>query len=112
MMKALLFCPVRGNTWLKQYFPNYPVYLLPFANKPAIEFALDYCFLKGIRDVRIISDEESDVLHARFRRDGLPGMNVSFGGVQKKLKKYLQSVIKICVTIILRTTQSLLILCI
>ena len=80
MMKALLFCPVRGNTWLKQFFPDYPVYLLPFANKPAIEFALDYCFLKGIRDVRIISDEESDVLHARFRRDGLPGMNVSFGG--------------------------------
>ena len=78
MMKALLFCPVRGNTWLRRYFPNYPVYLLPIANKPAIEFALDYCFLKGIRDVRIISDEESDVLRSQFRL--VPGMDISFGG--------------------------------
>ena len=81
MMKALLFCPVRGNTWLKQFFPNYPVYLLPFANKPAIEFALDYCFLKGIQEVRIVSDEESDILHTMFRQDGMPGMSISFGGV-------------------------------
>lgn len=78
MMKALLFCPVRGSTWLKQYFPNYPVYLLPFANKPAVEFALDYCFLKGIREVRIISDEESDILRSQFRL--IPGMDISFGG--------------------------------
>ena len=44
-MKALIVCPVRGNTELKRYFPGYPVYMLPFANKPAIEFLLDYCFL-------------------------------------------------------------------
>ena len=41
MLKALLFCPVRGNAWMKRYFRDYPIYLLPFANKPAIEFALD-----------------------------------------------------------------------
>ena len=80
MMKALLFCPVRGNTWLKRFFPDHPVYLLPFANKPAIEFALDYCFLKGIRDVRIVSDEESDILRTMFRQDWMPGMDISFDG--------------------------------
>ena len=42
MMKALLFCPVQGNSELKRYFPDYPLYLLPFANKPAIEYVLDY----------------------------------------------------------------------
>jgi len=80
MLKALLFCPVRGNLWLKRYFPDYPVYLLPFANKPAIEYALDFCFLSGIREVRIISDEESADLRARFRNGEMFGMEISCGG--------------------------------
>lgn len=79
-MKALLFCPSRGNSWLKRYFPNHPVYLLPFANKPAIEFALDYCFLSGIREVRIISDEESAALRAQYRNGVMQGMDISYGG--------------------------------
>ena len=41
MMKAILFCSTRGNKWLKEFFPNHPVFLLPFANKPAIEYILD-----------------------------------------------------------------------
>ena len=81
MMKAILFCPVRGNSWLKQYFPNHPVYLLPFANKPAIEFALDFCFLSGIREVRIISDEESAALRAQYRHGEMLGLDVSYGGI-------------------------------
>ena len=80
MMKALIFCPVHGNTELKRFFPGYPVYMLPFANKPAIEFALDYCFLVGIHDVRIVSDEETEVLHGQFRSGETLGMNISFGG--------------------------------
>ena len=83
MMKALLFCPVHGNEWVKQYFRNHPIYLLPFANKPAIEFALDYCFLSGIRDVRIISDEESDVLRMQYRRGEMLAMNLSYGGMPR-----------------------------
>ena len=81
MMKALLFCPVRGNTWVKQYFPNHPVYLLPFANKPAIEYVLDYCFLCGIHDIRIVSDGESEFLRAQYRGGELLSMNISFGSV-------------------------------
>ena len=79
-MKALLLCPVRGNTWLRKFFPEHPVYLLPFANKPAIEFALDYCFLSGIREVRILSDEDSSVLRARFRGGEMQGLDISYGG--------------------------------
>ena len=80
-MKALLFCPVRNNSWSKQYFPNHPVYLLPFANKPAVEYALDFCYLAGIREVKIISDEESAVLRAQYRHGEMLGLDVSYGGV-------------------------------
>ena len=92
MMKALLFCSTRGNTWLKQYFPNHPVYLLPFANKPAIEFILDYCFLSGIRDVRIVSDEESEALRAQYRNGEMLSMNISFGSVNasRSIKQIIQ----------------------
>ena len=81
MMKALLLCPTRGNTWLKQFFPNHPVYLLPFANKPAIEYILDYCFLCGIHDVRIVSDEESEALRAQYRKGEKLNMNIEFGSM-------------------------------
>lgn len=81
MMKALLYCPVRGYTEWNRYFPGYPVYMLPFANKPAIEFMLDYCILSGIRDVRIVSDEESEILRAQYRNGEMLGLNISFGGM-------------------------------
>ena len=80
MMKALLFCPVRGNAWMKRYFRDYPIYLLPFANKPAIEFALDYCFLCGIREVRIVSDEDCFQLRSRYRGGETLGLELSFAG--------------------------------
>lgn len=91
MLKAILFCPTNGDTWLKRYFPNHPAYLLPFANKPAIEFALDFCFLSGIREVRIISDEESAALRTQYRRGELQGMDISYGGVfhAKSVKQVL-----------------------
>jgi hypothetical protein len=89
MTKALLFCSARGNAWLKQYFPNRPVYLLPFANKPAIEYILDYCFLCGIRDVRIISDEESEALRAQYRKGEMLSMNIEYVsmGFTRSLKR-------------------------
>ena len=92
MLKAILYCPVRGNLWLKQYFPNHPAYLLPFANKPAIEFALDYCFLSGIREVRIISDEESAVLRSQFRNGEMLGLNISYASASSSssLKRIVQ----------------------
>ena len=80
MLKALLFCPVRGNAWMKRYFRDYPIYLLPFANKPAIEFALDYCFLCGIRDVRIVTDDDSLQLRSRYRDGQKCGLNLSYAG--------------------------------
>lgn len=80
MMKALVICPVRDNTELNRCFPDYPVSMLPFANKPAIDFMLDYCILSGIRDVRIVSDEESEILRAQYRNGEMLGLNISFGG--------------------------------
>ena len=80
MLKALLYCPVRGNAWMKRLFRDYPVYLLPFANKPALEFALDYCFLSGIRDIRIVTDDDSLPLRSRYRDGRMLGMSLSFAG--------------------------------
>ncbi len=85
MMKALLFCPVQSDSELTRYFPDYPVYLLPFANKPAIEFMLDYCFLSGIREIRIVSEDDSEVMRARFRNSEVLGMSISFEGVRSAL---------------------------
>ena len=81
MMKALLCCPVRDNAEWNRFFPGYPVYMLPFASKPTIEFMLDSCVLSGIRDVRIVSDEESHILRAQYRNGEVLGLNISFGGM-------------------------------
>ena len=98
MLKALLFCPVQCNAELKRYFPGYPVYMLPFANKPAIEFLLDYCFLLGIHDVRIVSDEESEVLRSQYRSGETLGMDISFGGTTpgQSLKRLIRQNAAFC----------------
>lgn len=98
MMKAILFCPVHGNSELKRYFPEYPLYLLPFANKPAIEYELDFCFLSGIRDVRIVSDEESDILCTQYRSGETLGMNISCEGAGSmlSLNRVIQRNIAFC----------------
>ncbi len=92
MMKAILFCPVRNNAEMKRYFPDYPVYLLPFANKPAIEFELDFCFLSGIRDVMIVSDDESEILRTQYRSGETLGLNIRCEGmgVSQSLKQVIQ----------------------
>ena len=97
-MKALLFCSVCGNTELNRYFPGYPVYMLPFANKPAIEFMLDYCFLSGIRDVRIVSDEESDILRTQYRNGETLGLSISYnGGIRgQSIKRAIRQNMSFC----------------
>jgi hypothetical protein len=91
MMKALLLCSTQENIWSRQFFPNHPVYLLPFANKPAIEYILDYCFLCGIRDIRIICDEESEALRAQYRNGEMLSMNIEFGSMSstRSLKRII-----------------------
>ena len=92
MMKAILFCPVRDNAELKRYFPDYPVYLLPFANKPAIEFELDFCILSGIRDVMIVSDDESEILREQYRSGESLGLIIRCEGIgpSRTLKQVIQ----------------------
>ena len=98
MMKALLLCPIHGYAELKRYFPGYPVYMLPFANKSAIEFMLDYCFLSGIQEIRIVSNEESEILRAQYRNGEMLGLNISFGGMTsgQSLKRTIRQNMAFC----------------
>ena len=98
MMKALLFCPVQGNTELMRFFPGYPVYLLPFANKPAIEFMLDYCFLSGIRDIAVISEAEPGMLRVQYRNGEALGMSIRFkgAGASLSLKRIIRQNMAFC----------------
>lgn len=59
-MKAIIYCTENESAataflpWTAQFFPGHPAYLLPIANKPYLDYVLDFCVLCGIREVRLI----------------------------------------------------------
>lgn len=61
--------------WVREFFPDYPPYLLPFANKPYLEYLTDYCVLAGIREIRILTDTPSPELSEAVEKLKLMGLD-------------------------------------
>ncbi len=77
-MKAIISCPEKSTLWTRDYFPELDPYLLKFANKPYLEYQIDFCILNGITEIRIVSDNPTIELH-EFLGDGKQyGVNFSF----------------------------------
>ncbi len=77
-MKCIINCPEKSALWTQEFFPELDPYLLKFANKPYLEYLIDFCILNGISEIRIVSDNPTLELH-EFLSDGKQyGVNFSF----------------------------------
>ncbi len=63
-MKCLIHCPERDIAWVKEYFPGISPYLLNIANKPYLEYLVDYCLLQGVSSIKIATDMPIDDMEA------------------------------------------------
>lgn len=77
-MKAIIHCTKKDLDWVEEYFPGYPAYLLPIGNKPFLEFIVEYCILIGIREIRLVLDD-NDIKISEYFGDGTQfGINISY----------------------------------
>jgi NDP-sugar pyrophosphorylase family protein len=78
-MKCLINCSAASADWVRGYFPQTHPYMLKIANKPLLEFYIDFCSLLGIRHVRLIM-EEPDVSIDRYFMGGAKwDIEISYG---------------------------------
>ncbi len=69
-MKCLINCPAAAVAWVERFFPGSPAYLIKIANKPYLEYLIDFCVFLGIREIRIITDAPDRRIQEYFG-DGL-----------------------------------------
>ncbi len=78
-MKCLINCSAASADWVREYFPQTHPYMLKIANKPLLEFYIDFCSLLGVRHVRLIM-EEPDVSIDRYFMGGEKwDIDISYG---------------------------------
>ena len=52
-MKCLIYCQEHEMEWIRNYFSDAEAYMLHIANKPLLEFFVDFCALNEIKDIYI-----------------------------------------------------------
>lgn len=78
-MKGVIYCVSQPAEWSHKYFRDIYPYLLKFANKPLLEYYLDYFILAGVKEVRIVMEEPSSQVEAFIEDGSRWGIQVSYG---------------------------------
>ncbi|MCP3967886.1 MAG: NDP-sugar synthase [Lentisphaerae bacterium] len=68
-MKCIINCSETGTAWTNNYFVGLPAYMLPVANKPFLEYLVEFCSLAGADEIRIVLDNP-DISLEKYFDDG------------------------------------------
>ena len=77
-MKCIINCRSNDTEWVDQFFPEYSVYMLKIANKPLLEYYLDFCKIHNIEEVRIVMDEPDTAIENFFKDGSRWGESISY----------------------------------
>jgi len=77
-MKCIIHAKNAGCEWVEKYFPGKHPYLLTFANKPLIEFFIEYCHTNGLSEIKVISDIPSMDLRNYCSNGEKWGVSISY----------------------------------
>lgn len=77
-MKCIIISRTSDAQWVQRFFPGSDPYLIKFVNKPLIEYYIDYCFLNGIKKIRIVSDSPSSDLRNYCSNGEKWGVEISY----------------------------------
>jgi NDP-sugar pyrophosphorylase family protein len=77
-MKALIYCKSTKIDWIKKNFGDISPYMLQVVNKPLLEYYIDFCSLKQVTDVRIVSVDDNGSIERHFEDGGKWGLGTSY----------------------------------
>ncbi len=97
-MKCIINCPGKHAAWVREFFPGIPPYLLKFANKPYIEFLIEFCILNKINDVRVVTDDPSQEMYEVLGDGSRYGIRISFAATtpDSSLRSIVEKNISFC----------------
>jgi hypothetical protein len=90
-MKALICMQEKDYLWLKDLFPNTHPAMVPIANKPILEYLVDFAILNGCSDIRFVMEESGDETREYFADGSRWGVEISYssGNAGDSLDKIL-----------------------
>ncbi len=90
-MKCLIYFSEEQVKWLFDFFPDLHPFLLTIANKPLLEYLIDFAVINKINDIRIINGTSNTSLEQKIGDGGRWGINISYNLAKPKdtIKKIL-----------------------
>lgn len=81
-MKCIINCSSDTAKWVGEFFPQVHPYMLKIANKPLLEYYIDFCSLLGVRHLRLITTESDPGIENYFQDGSQWDMDISYGFVR------------------------------
>lgn len=78
-MKCLINCRSASTEWMRKYFFDMPPYMVRIANKPLLEYYIEFCSICGISEVRFISEEPQLETEEYFRDGAKWNVKITYG---------------------------------
>jgi len=91
-MKCLINCKNLQTEWTRKYFYDIHSYMVRVANKPVLEYYIEFCSLIGISEIRIVM-ETPDVAIEQYFQDGAQwNLKITYGSTREN--EQLESIIE------------------
>ena len=68
-----------NSAWVNRYFKEIPSPLLKIANKPLLEYWIDFAVLASVKDIRIVLENPSPLVEQYFDDGSNWGVHISYG---------------------------------
>lgn len=84
-MKCLIYCREHNMEWIRHYLSDAEAYMLHIANKPLLEFFVEFCVLNEVKDIHIVREEESNEIDDYLGDGSRWDINLNYIELDKKL---------------------------
>ncbi len=78
-MKCLINCRAENTAWTGKYFHGLQPYMLRIANKPLLEFFVEFCTLCKIESIRFIMEEPDATIENYFQDGAKWNLKITYG---------------------------------
>ncbi|MFA7232353.1 MAG: hypothetical protein WC071_13860, partial [Victivallaceae bacterium] len=77
-MKCLINCRVKHSEWSRKYFYGINPYMLKIANKPLLEYFVEFCALSGVKEIRFVMEDSDTSVESFFQEGGKWDLKITY----------------------------------
>ena len=77
-MKALIYCKPDNTDWVGEFFPGESPYTLKIANKPLLEYYIEFCTMIGVKQIRIVTVDDDGAINRHLGDGSSFGVEITY----------------------------------